>query len=83
MENPMIQTLLFKGMIYTYLKRAVHLHLMRTIWATEHITKTNDIVTAAQMLNDNVETVIQHYSHQFDVDAVREADQFLAKVLHS
>ena len=53
--------------MYTYTGKALHPHMIRTIWATEWIRQTHgDFYTAAIMLNDRLETVIAKYTHLLD-----------------
>ena len=54
---------IIKRRIYAYTKKALHPHMIRTIWATEYIRKTGDFYDAAYMLNDRLETVIAQYTH--------------------
>ena len=58
-----------------------NIHLFRDIWATEFITATQDFITAAQMLNDDVRTVLAYYAHLRSQDASNTTDEFLATTL--
>jgi hypothetical protein len=60
---------------------AVNPHTIRDIWATEYIKNTRDIIGAAYMLGDKVETVLKHYAHLLDADAETRAVQWLASHL--
>jgi hypothetical protein len=57
---------------------AVNPHMIRDIWATEYIKSTRDIIGAAYMLGDTVETVLKYYAHLLDADAEERAVQWLA-----
>jgi integrase len=59
-------------------------HLIRSIWATEYLThpKTHgDYQTAATMLGDNLQTVIQNYYDVVNKDHHVKAKSFLASAL--
>ena len=56
-------------------------HLIRTIWATEFISQTRDFTTAAYMLGDTVQVVLQRYQEVLDKDHQDKASQFLTAVL--
>jgi site-specific recombinase XerC len=56
---------------------AVNPHMLRHIWATEYIKSTHDIIGAAYMLGDTVQTVLKHYAHLLDADAEVRAMQWL------
>jgi hypothetical protein len=56
-------------------------HLIRTIWATEFISREHDFATAAYMLNDRVETVLKRYHELFDVQHQQRATAFLQATL--
>lgn len=47
-----------KRTIYAYTGKATNIHLFRDIWATEFILGTQDFTTAAEMLNDDIQTVL-------------------------
>ena len=47
----------------------------------EFITATQDFITAAQMLNDDVRTVLAYYAHLRSQDASNTTDEFLATTL--
>ena len=55
----------------------VNPHMIRDIWATEYIKSTRDIIGAAYMLGDTVETVLKYYAHLLDADAEERAVQWL------
>lgn len=63
--------------IYAYTRKRVYPHLIRTIWATEFISRTRDFTTAAYMLNDRVETVINRYQEILEKDHAEKASIFL------
>ena len=48
---------------FAFTGKAVHPHLIRTIWATEYIQKTGNLMKTAIMLNDKLETVVANYAH--------------------
>jgi len=52
--------------VYRYTGKHWHPHIVRTVWATEHIRKTGDFYGAAYMLNDRLETVFSNYAHLRD-----------------
>jgi hypothetical protein len=52
--------------VYRYTGKHWHPHIIRTVWATEHIRNTGDFYGAAVMLNDRLETVIAKYAHLRD-----------------
>ena len=65
---------IIKRRIYTYTGKALHPHMIRTIWATEWIRQTHgDFYTAAIMLNDRLETVIAKYTHLLDENVAEKA----------
>lgn len=71
----------FKKTVYEYTGKATNLHLIRDIWATEYIETTRDIVGAAQVLGDEIETVLRRYAHVLAEDAGKLADKFLKEAL--
>jgi hypothetical protein len=56
-------------------------HLIRTIWATEFISKTHDFTTAAHMLGDTVQVVLKRYQEILEKDHQDKANQFLTAAL--
>jgi len=54
-----------------YTGTATNVHLFRDIWATEFILGTQDFITAAEMLNDDIQTVLAHYAHLRTQNACR------------
>ena len=52
-------------------------HLIRTIWASEYISKTNDYEAAAALLGDTVEMVLKQYHEIHEKKAHARASQFL------
>jgi hypothetical protein len=56
-------------------------HLIRTIWASEYIARTGDFTTAALMLGDTVQVVLQRYHEILEKDHQQKASHFLADVL--
>jgi hypothetical protein len=71
----------FKKTVYEYTGKATNFHLIRDIWATEYIETTRDIVGAAQVLGDEIETVLRRYTHLLSENAGKLADEFLRKAL--
>ncbi len=55
--------------------------MVRTIWATEYIKATSNLIDAAFMLGDTVETVLKHYAKLLDQDCGKRASQWVAKTL--
>jgi site-specific recombinase XerD len=49
--------------VYRYTGKHWHPHIIRTVWATEWISNGGDMLKAARMLNDRLETVVANYSH--------------------
>jgi hypothetical protein len=47
------------------------------VWATEWIKSSGDFMTAAIMLNDRLETVIQNYSHLREENVAEHAYQWV------
>ncbi len=70
-----------KKTIYAYTERATNIHQLRHIWATEYILETQDFITAAEMLGDRVETVLQHYADLRRADAGRVADPVIEQIV--
>jgi len=70
-----------KKVIYAYTERATNIHQLRHIWATEFILATQDFITAAEMLGDRVETVLQHYADLRRADAGRVADRVIEQLI--
>jgi integrase len=65
---------------YKFLGVGVNPHLIRDIWATEYLKSEQgrgDIATAAYMLGDKVETILNHYAHLLDQDAEVRAQRWL------
>jgi hypothetical protein len=66
-----------QGHIYSFTGRRWHPHIMRTIWATEWIKSHGDFYTAAIMLNDRLETVIQNYAHLMEGNIAEKAYEWV------
>lgn len=64
---------------YKFTGIAVSVHMIRTIWATEYIKDTKNVVDAAFMLGDTVETVLKSYAKLLDQDCGKRASQWVAK----
>ena len=58
-------------------------HLVRTIWATEYLKKTQDFTTAAVLLGDTVEVVMKTYYDLVHKDQHAKAKAFLSEALHA
>ena len=58
-------------------------HLIRTIWASQHLKETQDYATAAVMLGDTVATVMKTYYDIVQKDHHAKAKDFLSKALHA
>ncbi len=71
----------FKRATYKFTGIAVNVHMVRTIWATEYIKDTKNVVDAAFMLGDTVETVLKSYAKLLDQDCGKRASQWVAKTL--
>lgn len=69
----------FKKTIFAYTGRATNIHLMRDIWVTEFLERTQDFPAAAEMLGDTIETVLRHYAHLRRTNAGALADRFIAE----
>jgi integrase len=67
--------------VYSYTGRPTNVHLIRHIWATEYIERTQNFSVAASVLGDKLETVLRHYAHLRTHNAGKHADDFLAEVL--
>ena len=57
-------------------------HLIRTIWATEYLTATQDYATAATMLGDTLAVVMKTYYDIVHKDQHAKAKAFLNTALH-
>ena len=58
-------------------------HLIRTIWATQHLKATGDFTTAATMLGDTLQVVMKTYYDIVHQDQHAKAAAFLDKALHT
>ena len=58
-------------------------HLIRTIWATAYLEKTQDFTTAAVMLGDTPATVMKAYYDVVNKDHHTKAKAFLGTELHT
>lgn len=58
-----------------------HPHLIRTIWASEYLSATNDFEGAATLLGDSVEMVLKNYYEIHEKKAYNRAGQFLTTIL--
>jgi hypothetical protein len=68
-----------QGQVYRFTGRRWHPHMIRTTWATEWIQSSGDFMTAAIMLNDRLETVIQNYSHLREENVAEAAYEWVQK----
>jgi hypothetical protein len=71
----------FTRATYKFTGIAVNVHMIRTIWATEYIKDTKNVVDAAFMLGDTVETVLKSYAKLLDQDCGKRASEWMAKTL--
>jgi hypothetical protein len=58
-------------------------HLIRTIWATEYLEKTQDFTTAATLLGDTLGTVMKAYYDIVNKNQYAKARAFLGTALHT
>ena len=56
-------------------------HLIRTIWASEYLSATNDFEGAATLLGDTVQMVLKAYYEIHEKKAYNRASQFLTTTL--
>ncbi len=62
-------TVSFKAYAYKYLGVPLTPHLVRDCWATEYLVRTReetghaDVIGAAEMLGDTIQTIYKHYAH--------------------
>jgi hypothetical protein len=70
----------FKKAVYAYTGKQMNIHLVRDVWATEFLIDTQDFITAADILGDRIETVLERYAHLHRVQAGNVADRFIRKV---
>ena len=73
---------LFKRATYKFTGVAVNPHMIRTIWATEYIKSTLNIVDAAYMLGDTVEATLRNYGRLLDEDCGRRAKEWVRRTLN-
>lgn len=71
----------FNRATYKFTGIAVNVHMIRTIWATEYIKDTKNVVDAAFMLGDTVETVLKSYAKLLDQDCGKRASEWVTKRL--
>lgn len=77
----------FKAYAYRYLHIPLTPHLVRDCWATEYLIKTReekghpDVVGAAEMLGDSIQTVYKYYAHILGEKAQARPKQWLLKYL--
>jgi site-specific recombinase XerD len=82
--NPFSTTTLrsvLSSTVLRYTNKRFYPHLIRTIWATEFISKTRDFTTAAHMLGDTVQMVLKRYQEILEKDHQDKASQFLTATL--
>jgi hypothetical protein len=58
-------------------------HMIRTIWATEYLQRTQDFTTAAVLLGDTLREVMKTYYDVVNKDHHAKAKAFLGTVLHA
>jgi hypothetical protein len=68
-------------LVFKRIKKRFYPHLIRTIWATEYITQTGDFTTAAHMLGDTVQMVLQRYHEIIEREHKDKARNFLTAAL--
>lgn len=73
----------FQRATYKFTGIAVSVHMIRTIWATEYIKATRNVIDAAFMLGDTVETVLKSYAKLLDQECGKRASQWVANTLGS
>jgi hypothetical protein len=64
-----------RSIVGSYTGKHFHPHMIRSIWATECITKQQEkgLYIASVMLNDKFETVAKNYLHLLDQDVAKQA----------
>jgi len=67
--------------VYRYTQKALHPHVIRTIWTTEYLKDTHDLYGAAVMLNDTIQTVVTKYAHLADQGISLKADRWVTAQL--
>ena len=75
LENRLFQT------VYVRLQKRLYPHLLRTLWVDRWLLNGGDVSTAAYMLNDSVQTVLQRYHELRGVDHVEKAYAFNETIL--
>jgi integrase len=70
-----------QGATYKFTGVAVNVHMIRTIWATEYIKATRNVIDAAFMLGDMVETVLRSYAKLLDEECGKRASEWMIKTL--
>jgi hypothetical protein len=58
-------------------------HMIRTIWATEYLQRTQDFTTAAVLLGDTLREVMKTYYDVVNKDHHAKAAAFLSSALHA
>jgi hypothetical protein len=79
--NPVGFSVEMASVVFRRLNKRFYPHLIRTIWASEYIARTGDFTTAALMLGDTVQVVLQKYHEILEKDHQQKASHFLADVL--
>ncbi len=72
-----------QGATYKFTGIAVNIHMIRTIWATEYIKATRNVIDAAFMLGDTVETVLRCYAKLLDQECGKRASEWMTKTLEN
>jgi hypothetical protein len=62
--------------VYIFTGRPWHPHIVRSVWPTEWINHGGDLMTAAIMLNDRLQTVIENYAYLLDQNVAEKAYQW-------
>jgi site-specific recombinase XerC len=67
--------------VFRLIKKRFYTHQIRTIWATEFVTTTGRFDTAAHMLGDTVQVVLQRYHEMIEHEHKNMARSFLTAAL--
>jgi hypothetical protein len=67
--------------IYIRLHKRLYPHLLRTLWVDRWLLSGGDVSTAAYILNDTVQTVLQRYHELRSADHIQKAYAFNQAIL--
>jgi hypothetical protein len=70
-----------RNMVLRRIDRPFYPHLIRSIWTTEYMDKTNNATTASHVLGDTVATVLKNYQEIREQEYPDKAREFLAGAL--